>query len=78
MTIIKYQETSDGILTWDKLEPKFEYNGSKEFRLEHLVAQAQTSYNRTVEGEMAAYINKLQAYNAEFETIAPIKIVNSE
>ena len=71
-TIIKCQETSDGILAWDELKTKFEYDESKKLRLEHLEALAQTPYNRTDEGGMATYIDKFQAYIAELETIAPM------
>ena len=56
-TIMKYQETLDGILAWDEFKTEFEYDGSKELRLEQLETLAQVPYSSTDVGGMANYIN---------------------
>ena len=43
-TIIKYQQSSDGILAWFEFKNEFEYDGSKELRLEHLESLAHTPF----------------------------------
>jgi hypothetical protein len=70
--ILKYKESRDGILAWDEFKQNFEYDGSKELRLEQLEALAQKPYNNSVPGGMAAYIDQFQAYMAELGVIAPI------
>ena len=70
--ILKYKESRDGILAWDEFKQNFEYDGSKELRLEQLEALAQKPYNNSVPGGMAASIDQLQAFMAELEVIAPI------
>ena len=32
-TIIKYEETMDGILAWQELKQEYEFDGSRELRL---------------------------------------------
>ena len=71
-TIMKYQDSLDGILAWNEFKTEFEYDGSKELRIEQLEALAQTSYSRAETGCMAAYIDKFQSYIAELESIAPM------
>ena len=70
-TIIKYQQSSDGILAQFEFKNEFEYDGSKELRLEHLESLAHTLFISSDTGGMASYIDKFQAYVAELETIAP-------
>src|SRR5687768_9081015 len=70
-TIIKHQTTLDGISAWDEFKLEFEYDGSKELRLEQLETLAQTLYSSSNTGGMATYIDKFQAYIAELEVIAP-------
>lgn len=71
-TIIKYQQSQDGILAWEELKAEFEYDGSKELCLEQLESLAQTPYTNSDAGGMASYIDKFQAYIAELEAIAPM------
>src|SRR6476620_7064018 len=61
-TLIKYEHNMDGILAWQELCREYEYDGSKELRLEQLEALAQTPFSDKVPGGMATYIDKLQAY----------------
>lgn len=70
-TVIKYKHNMDGILAWHELKQEYEYDGSKEPRLEQLESLAQTPYSDKVPGGMATYIDKLQAHLAELETIQP-------
>ena len=70
-TLIKYEHNMDGILAWQELCREYEYDGSKELRLEQLEALAQTPYSEKVPGGMATYIDKLQAILAKLETISP-------
>ena len=58
-------------MAWYEFKNKFEYDGSKELRLEHLEAMAHTPFTNNDTGGMASYIDKFQAYVAELETIAP-------
>ena len=70
-TIIKYEESMDGILSWQELKQEYEFDGSKELRLEQLESMAQVPYSEKTPGGMAAYIDRLQAQLAELEAIQP-------
>ena len=70
-TIIKYENSMDGILAWQELKQDYECDGSKELRLEQLESLAQVPYSDKTPGGMAAYIDRLQAHLAELETIQP-------
>lgn len=70
-TLIEYEHNMDGILAWQELCREYENDGSKELRLEQLEALATTPFSDKVSGGMATYIDKLQTYLAELETITP-------
>src|SRR6476661_9998654 len=69
--IIKYEETMDGISAWQELKQEYEFDGSRELRLEQLESMAQVPYSNKTPGGMATYIDRLQAHLAELETIQP-------
>ena len=68
-TIIKYEHNLEGILAWHELKEEFEYDGSKELRLEQLETLVQTPYSSNE--TMSMFIDKFQAYMAELEAINP-------
>ena len=70
-TIIKYEESMNGILAWLELKQEYEFDGSRELRLEQLESMAQVPYSDKTPGGMATYIDRLQAQLAELETIQP-------
>src|SRR5574339_694002 len=75
-TIIKYENSLDGILAWQELKEEFEYDGSKELRLEQLENQIQKPYTGNI--PMASFIDKFQATMAELEVISPDEYLNSK
>ena len=68
-TIIKYQKTMDGIIAWDEFKEEFEYDGSKELRLEELEQLVQNPFSSTEPRGMVSYIDRHQAYMAELDVI---------
>ena len=74
-TIIKYQQNLDGISAWHELKEEFEYDGSKELRLEQLEMLIQTPYSNSE--TMARFIDKFQSYMAEIEAISPDEYLNT-
>ena len=75
--IIKYEQSQDGILAWDKLIKDFAYDGSKELRVEQLETFINKPFTSNQPGGMAAYIDQFQAYIGELETIAPLEYTDS-
>jgi hypothetical protein len=70
-TVLRYEDSQDGILAWDDFKHDFAYDGSKELRLEQLESQTLKPYRSNTPGGMAAYIDKFQSYIAELEVLAP-------
>ena len=70
-TILKFEKSQDGILAWEEFKQDFEYDGSKELRLEQLESLASKPYSSSEAGGMSSYIDKFQSYMAELETINP-------
>ena len=57
-TILKHEETQDGILAWYEFKQDFEYDGCQELRLEQLELLAQKPFSNKEPGGMASYIDK--------------------
>lgn len=70
-TIFKYENSLDGILAWQELKTDYEYDGSRELKLEQLEALIQVPYSNSDVGGIATYIDKFQATYAELAAIAP-------
>src|SRR5687767_10287468 len=70
-TLMKYEDTKDGVMPWAELKEENEYNGSRELRLEHLEHQLTIPYSTRDAGGNATYIDKLQVIVQELETFDP-------
>jgi hypothetical protein len=70
-TVLKYEASRDGILTWLELKNDFAYDESKELRLVVLENMTQVAYSDTVPGGLIAYLDTFQAQVAELITIDP-------
>ena len=73
-TIIKYQHSLDRIMVWYELKEEFEYEGSKDLKLEQIEMLIQTPYSKSE--TMAIFIDKFQSYMAEIEAISPDEYLN--
>lgn len=70
-TLMKYEDTKDGILAWAELKKENDHNGSKELRLEQLEHQLTIPYSTRDAGGIATYIDKLQVIVQELEALDP-------
>lgn len=74
-TISKYQHSLDGIKAWHELKEEFEYDRSKEMRIEQLEMLIQTPCSSTK--TMARFIDKFQSYMAEIEATSLDEYLNA-
>ena len=70
-TIFKHEHSLDGIMAWQELKSDYEYDGSRELKLEQLEALIQVPYSNSDAGGIATYIDKFQATFAELAAIDP-------
>ena len=70
-TILKYESTHNGTMTWHELKMDFQYNGSKELKLVQLENLTQTKYSDITPGGLAGYLETFQANVAELITMDP-------
>ena len=57
-SILKFEQTQNGILAWKEFKLDFGYDGFKKLRSEQLEAMASKTYNSSEVGSMFNSINK--------------------
>ena len=62
-------------MTWNELKEEFEFDGSKELKIEQMEAKIQIPYTNSE--SMAIFIDKFQAAMAKLEAINPDDYLNS-
>ena len=76
--LLKYSNTQDGIFTWIEFLRDYDNNGDSEIRAEQLDSLIHVPYSAKSPGGFLKYIDTLQAYLTELDTLNPGEFTDAQ